>query len=151
MNSAGFWHICLRWCLNIWHTYTYMLHKVGQTESWHLLMVFCDSCFGINQTFDFVNIRNIDPLHKSKFEQFWKVENYQFQKYKRKLYLDVEWFLWVILPGHKFLDKFACFLFTFFLLEVLKCRPEQCNNINKDSLFASFKSMFCLFKKRRNK
>ncbi len=62
MNSAGFWHICLRWRVNIWHTYTYMLHKVGQTESWHLLMVSCDSYFDIKQTFDFVNIRNIDPL-----------------------------------------------------------------------------------------
>ncbi len=49
-----------------------MLHKVGQTESWHLLMVSCDSYFGIKQTFDFVNKQNIDPLHKSKIEQTLK-------------------------------------------------------------------------------
>jgi len=41
-------------------TYIHILHihKNGQIKSWHLLKVFCNGYFAINQTFDFVNIKN---------------------------------------------------------------------------------------------
>ncbi len=41
------------------------IHKVEQTESRHLLKVFCKGCFAMNQTFDFMKITKPETNVKS--------------------------------------------------------------------------------------
>ncbi len=45
VKSAWILHICHFWCVNIWQIQTLIKYQDRQTESWHLLKVFCHSYF----------------------------------------------------------------------------------------------------------
>jgi len=55
------------------------IHKVRQTENWHLLTVFCNSYFAMNRTFDFMNTyhENIHMLLQ-RFRVFFSLSTEKF-------------------------------------------------------------------------